>query len=104
LNRFGFDVAEANTGEGALAVLEACRPHVAIAELTLPRDDEFQLRVRTATIPYIVTTTNDTLAAPPDAVSVLMKPFSLQTLLEEVRRSLRARKGRSTSGVGEDGD
>lgn len=88
LGRFGFQVEEAATGDAAVAIVETSHPHVAIAELTLPRDDEFQARVRERGIPYIVTATNDIGFVPPDAAAVLMKPFPLAALLNEVRRVL----------------
>jgi DNA-binding response OmpR family regulator len=55
LEQFGFQVEEATTGEAAVAIVEMCHPQVAIAELTLPRDDAFQARVREHGIPYVVT-------------------------------------------------
>jgi DNA-binding response OmpR family regulator len=97
LDRFGFLVEEAATGEAAVAIVDTCHPHVVIAELTLPRDDELQARVRERGIPYIVTATNDIGFVPPGAAAILMKPFPLGALLNEVRRVLtlsdRARSG-----------
>jgi DNA-binding response OmpR family regulator len=89
LDRFGFDVGEAATGEAAVETLEAHRPKVAIAESTLPRDDEFLARVRAYGVPYIVTMTSDPDDSPPDAVAVLVKPFSFKALLAEIRRALK---------------
>ena len=89
LNRFGFQVEEATTGEAAVAIIGTCHPHVAIGELTLPRDDAFQARIREQGIPYIVTATSDVGIVLPDATAVLVKPFPLAELLQEVRRALR---------------
>jgi DNA-binding response OmpR family regulator len=88
LERFGFQVEQAATGEAVVAIVERCRPHVAIAELTLPRDDEFQARMRAHGIPYIATATNGSAFVPPEVAAVLMKPFPLAALLNEVRRVL----------------
>jgi CheY-like chemotaxis protein len=90
LNRFGFEVLEAATGEEALALVTALSPQVVIAELTLPRDDAFQAHVKAHGIPHIVTVTTDEGIVPPDAVVVLEKPFGLSSLVSEVRRALRA--------------
>jgi DNA-binding response OmpR family regulator len=88
LDRFGFDVGEAATGEAAVETLEVHRPKVAIAEFTLPRDDEFLARVRAYGVPCIVTMTSDLDYSPPEAVAVLVKPFSFKALLTEIRRVL----------------
>jgi CheY-like chemotaxis protein len=88
LEQLGFQVEQAATGDAAVAIVEMCHPHVAIAELTLPRDDEFQARVREHGIPYIATATNDSAFVPPEVATVLMKPFPLSALLKEVRRVL----------------
>jgi len=88
LHRLGFQVEEAATTDAAVAIVELCHPRIAIAELTLPGDHEFQASVRAHHIPYIVTATKDGVV-PPDAAAVLMKPFPLAVLLKEVRRALR---------------
>ena len=90
LGRFGFQVEEATTGEAAVAIVEMCHPQVAIAELTLPRDDDFQARVRERDIPYIVTVASDVGCTPPDAAAVLLKPFPLSSLISAVRLALSA--------------
>jgi hypothetical protein len=61
---------------------------VAIAELTLPRDDEFQARVWSRGIPYLAMASTEFYVAPPESAAVLVKPFSLTMLLTEVRRVL----------------
>ncbi len=90
LARFGFEVLAAATGEDALAFVEFRTPCAAIAELTLPRDDAFQARVRIGDVPYIVTVTNDEQAPPSYAVAVLEKPFSLDVLMAAVFRVVRS--------------
>jgi hypothetical protein len=61
---------------------------VAIAELTLPRDDEFQARVWKRGIPYVAIASTELDVAPVESAAVLVKPFSLAMLLTEVRRAL----------------
>jgi DNA-binding response OmpR family regulator len=91
LDRFGFEVLEAATGEEALAIVagSAPAPHAVIADLTLPYDDLFQDYVRSHSIPYIVTVTTDDGVVPADAVAVLEKPFSRDTLLAAIFGVLR---------------
>lgn len=88
LNRLGFQVEEAATGEAAVAIVEMAHPRVAIAEATLPRDGEFHARLKERGIPCIVMATDDIGVVPPEAAAVLMKPFPLAALLTEVRRVL----------------
>lgn len=90
LDQFGFQVAEARSGEEAAAALDASRPHVVITELTLPSTSRFRTRLtKDVHIPVIVTTTDQAAPVPPEAAGVLIKPFALATLLHEVRRVLR---------------
>jgi len=88
LERFGFQVEQAVTGEDAVSIVDNCRLRVAIAELTLPRDDEFQERVWGRGIPYVAIASTEVYTAPVESAVVLVKPFSLATLLTEVRRVL----------------
>jgi DNA-binding response OmpR family regulator len=90
LERFGFRVCEAATGEEALALVEECSPCVVIAESTLPRDDALQSYIRICRIPQIVTVTDPDGVVPSDAAAILEKPFALTALLNEVFRILRA--------------
>ena len=89
LERFGFQILEAATGEEALALAQGCLPSVVVAELTLPRDDAFQAYVRARRIPYVVTVTTDEGVVPQGAVAVLEKPFPLSALLNAVLQVLR---------------
>ena len=91
LERFGFQVEQATTGEAAAAIVEQCRPQVAVAELTLPRDDAFQRLLQTRGIPYIATASTDNPIVPSGVAAVLFKPFPLEALLADVRRVLRSR-------------
>lgn len=102
LDRLGFQVEEAATGEAAVAIVEMAHPRVAIAEVTLPRDDEFQARVRERGIPYIVMATDDIGVVPPEAAAVLIKPFPLAALLTEVRRVLTSRERAARGVIGPD--
>ena len=43
-------------------------------------------------VPFIVTVTDDAAPVPPGARAVLLKPFSLETMLAEVRRALADRQ------------
>jgi DNA-binding response OmpR family regulator len=88
LDWFGFQVEEAATGEAAVTIVETRHPKLAIADLTLACDDAFRKGVRERGIPYILTATHDTGFFPPEAAALLMKPFPLALLLEEVRRVL----------------
>lgn len=78
LSLFGFHVEEAADGDQAVAAWQTVRPHVVVTDA-----------VRR---PFIVTVTDDHAAVPPGASAVLLKPFSLGTMLEEVRRALAPRQ------------
>jgi len=91
LDHFGFELEEVTSGPAAATALDRCRPHVVVAESTLPHDDEFQALLRTRHIPYIVTVTFDMDEVPADAAAVLVKPFPLAALLTAVRHALSAK-------------
>jgi DNA-binding response OmpR family regulator len=98
LNLFGFQVEEAADGEAALAAVRSYRPHVVVTEASLPRGAELAPRLATEfKVPFIVTVTNDAVPVPPEAAAVLVKPFPLGALLEEVRKVL-SRIARSAPG------
>ena len=89
LNLFGFDVAEASTGDEAVVALNSRRPHLLIADTRLPSADRFATTVaKEFHIPVIVTTTDQGGPVPLEATGVLIKPFPLATMLNEVRRAL----------------
>src|SRR5574342_1053855 len=97
LDRMGFGVLEAGNGRRALAYIDARDAQVIVAENGLPDApvSEIADRLRAASqgVPLIVMTSDldvieDTVAGLP-FVAVLEKPFSLTTMLEEIRRLLR---------------
>jgi CheY-like chemotaxis protein len=101
LHRFHFQVFEATTGEEALTRIVAEPPQVILAELNLPSMPAGRLARwlsqswRTRHIPVIVLAGDINPAVAPDdfqrlAAGILMKPFSLRAMLEEVRRVLRS--------------
>ena len=99
LNLFGFQVEEAADGEEALAAVRAYRPHIVVIEARLPRGAELTPRLATEFhVPFIVTITDDAAPIPPEAFAVLLKPFPLTTMLEEVRKVL-SRIARSAQGT-----
>jgi DNA-binding response OmpR family regulator len=100
LDRMGFGVLEAGNGQCALEHIDASAAHVIVIENGL-RDapvSEVVDRLRGAggqAVPLIVMTSDldvvhDTAMAGLPLVAVLAKPFSLTTMLQEIRRLLRA--------------
>jgi two-component system response regulator RegX3 len=97
LSLFGFHVEEAANGEEAIAAWQTGRPHVVVADARLQRGSDLAPRLATESgVPFIITVTDDYAPVPPGASAVLLKPFSLDTMLEEVRRALAHRH----SGIG----
>jgi CheY-like chemotaxis protein len=99
LHRYGFQVEEAADGERALAAINQSPPHVILVEHDLPALSAVRLRQwlaqnwRTRHIPLIVLTANadpHKAALKPPAAGVLVKPFRLTHMLQEVRRVLRS--------------
>ncbi|HVH26704.1 MAG TPA: response regulator [Vicinamibacterales bacterium] len=99
LDRFHFQVAEAADGEQAIARIAAEPPEVILTELNLPAMPAWRLKQwlsqswRTRQIPIIVMADNlDTSAVEElrnQMAGVLMKPFPLGRMLDEIRRTLR---------------
>jgi DNA-binding response OmpR family regulator len=90
LKLFGFQVDEAANSHDATAAIERSQPHVIIAELTLPASARLRTLFTSARcIPVIVTTTDTAIPVSPQASGLLMKPFPLATLLDELRGVLR---------------
>jgi CheY-like chemotaxis protein len=86
----GYRVALAESGEQALALMAAERPHVLITDVEMPGIDGFELtrQVRatpaTATLPVLMITSSDDkheAAAAAGVTQLLGKPFSEQALL-----------------------
>lgn len=99
LSLFGFDVAEAATGDEAVVAFNVRRPHLLITDATLPHAAGFTATVaKEFQIPVIVTTTDHAGPVPLEAIGVLVKPFPLATMLNEVRRALTVAE-RSAHGV-----
>jgi two-component system OmpR family response regulator len=94
-----FGVSAAADGDELRRLVNVTRPHVIVTELALPRLAAARLTqwlgesVHTRHIPVIVTVDQfgDVRSQIGAADGVLYKPFSLSTMLEEVRRALRAR-------------
>jgi DNA-binding response OmpR family regulator len=94
-----FGVSEAADGDELRRVVTSARPHLIVAELALPRLTASRLAqwltesTHTRHIPLIVTVDHfgDAGGQIGRAQGVLRKPFSLSTMLEEVRRVLRTR-------------
>jgi DNA-binding response OmpR family regulator len=102
LDRFHFQVAEAADGEEALKRIAAEPPQVILAELNLPSMPASRLAQwlsqnwRTRQIPVIVLTgdldPSETLVSDDIrnvVAGVLMKPFTLRVMLDEIRRVMR---------------
>jgi CheY-like chemotaxis protein len=102
LDRFNFHVAEAADGEEALTHIAAEPPQLILAELNLPSMPVWRLTQwlgqswRTRQIPVIVLAGDlgeSELPTSPDfreaVEGVLVKPFTLRTMLEEIRRVMR---------------
>jgi DNA-binding response OmpR family regulator len=100
LARFNFDVAEAANGEDALKQIVSTPPRVIVAEWTLPFMPAERLCQwlaqgwRTREIPVIVVSADfDVRRRMPSVAAILVKPFSLERMLTEVRRVLRESQG-----------
>jgi len=102
LDRFNFQVAEAADGEEALTQITAEPPQVILAELNLPAMPAWRLAQwlsqswRTRQIPVIVLAGDLEASDPPVSpdfrnvvAGVLVKPFTLRTMLDEIRRVIR---------------
>ena len=106
LSRFHFDVAEASDGEQALQRILASPPQVILADWSLPSMPALRLcqwleqSWRTRNIPVILMVGHcDPTEAPPVA-AVLIKPFPLSTMLEEIRRVLRTTTSQTSGSAG----
>jgi len=100
LARFNFEVAEAANGEDALTQIVSTTPRLIVAEWTLPFMPAERLCQwlaqgwRTREIPVIVVAADfDVRRLMPSVAAILVKPFSLETMLSEVRRVLRESQG-----------
>lgn len=100
LDRFNFQVLQAAHGEQVLTQVAAEPPHVILAESNLPAMPAWRLAQwlaqnwRTRHVPVIVLAGEIDSAESQDfrnhGAGVLVKPFSLRMMLDEIRRVLRA--------------
>ncbi len=96
LERFHFDVHQAADGEELLGQIIACTPHLVIADSNLPGMPARRLRRwldqswRTRRLPIILMLSESAVAERTAAAApVLVKPFSLSAMLDEVRCAMR---------------
>ncbi|PYR48858.1 MAG: hypothetical protein DMF89_14415 [Acidobacteria bacterium] len=96
LDRFNFDVAQATNGEDALRQIVSSTPRLILTEWSLPTMPADRLcqwlaqAWQTREIPVIVVAADfEARRQMPSVASILVKPFSLETMLKEVRRVLR---------------
>jgi DNA-binding response OmpR family regulator len=88
LDMFGFRVTQAaRIEEGLGETMSGQEPDVIVTELTSATATRLASSSR---VPTIVTVTDDLHTAPPYAAAMLVKPFPLPMLLDELRRILRA--------------
>jgi DNA-binding response OmpR family regulator len=96
LDRFNFDVLEVTNGEDALKQIVSSPPKVIVTEWQLPSMPADQLcqwlseGLTTRDIPVIVVAADfEARRHTPGVAAILVKPFSLESMLTEVRRALR---------------
>jgi DNA-binding NtrC family response regulator len=88
LDLFGFNVTQsARIDDGLGSAGDGPEPEVIVTELTSATAARLASSPR---VPTIVTVTDDLHKAPRHAAAMLVKPFPLPTLLDELRRVLRA--------------
>jgi CheY-like chemotaxis protein len=93
LLRYGFEVLEASTAAEAAAIAEAHRPQVILSGLNGDSAAAFYDSLTASGPPsriVIVLLSGMDEPVPPQATSVIEKPFSLRPMLETVRQGLRS--------------
>jgi CheY-like chemotaxis protein len=102
LERFRFDVTEAADGETALQRIIAAPPQIILADWSLPAMPARRLvqwleqSWRTRQIPVIVMVADyEPGEGMAPVAGILVKPFSLASMLKEIRRVLRAQMSRA---------
>ena len=80
LGHFNFQVSEVANGEDALELISSTLPHVILTESTLPMMPASRL----------ISQEMEPNGWADRAAGVLVKPFTLAEMLEEIRRVLRA--------------
>lgn len=111
LTAAGYAVTTAESGEQAVALLAAARPHLVITDLRMGGMDGMALfeaiRRFSATLPVIILTAHGSI---PEAVAAtqlgvfgfMTKPFDSQALLEQVESALRASGASADAETAED--
>jgi len=99
LQRFHFDVLEASDGEEALQKIVSAAPQVILTEWSLPSMPARRLcqwldqSWRTRSVPVIVMIGNyEPGEGMPPVGGILIKPFPLGSMLDEVRRVIRTQQ------------
>jgi DNA-binding response OmpR family regulator len=99
LERFHFDVSKAADGDQALKRIAATPPHVILTDWSLPTMPARRLvqwldqNGHTRNIPVIVMVDDyEPGEGMPPVAGILVKPFSLAVMLDEVRRVIRIRQ------------
>jgi len=97
LQRFNFEVAEAADGEQVLQRIVSAPPHLILADWSLPAMPARRLcqwleqSWRTRALPVIVMVGGyEPGEAMPSVAGILIKPFALAVMLDEIRRVLRS--------------
>ena len=101
----GFDVERTDTGRGALAAIEHCRPDLVILDVMLPDLDGFEVARRLrqtegagTRVPVIFLTARDTTQDKVEGLRLgtddyVTKPFSIEELIERTKAVLRRSSG-----------
>ncbi len=97
LTRFGYDVQIAQTGDDAVRFFESKDYNLVITDVVMPEmDGNFIVNyIRNSGkgyIPVIGMTGSPTYAGKEGFVTVLAKPFSVETLVENVQKFIRIEK------------
>jgi CheY-like chemotaxis protein len=94
LARFGFHVLEASTATEAVEILNRYQPRVILSGLHGPQAKFLYSRLEsppsTARLGLIVLLSSIDDPVPREATGVLTKPFMLRSMLDELRREIRA--------------
>ncbi|MGE0704767.1 MAG: response regulator [Vicinamibacterales bacterium] len=100
LDHFGFHVDQVSDGDDALLAMRANQVQLVLAELSLPKvsakelADWLEREDATQRVPLIILLSDfDTDVSPllTKSAAILVKPFPLATMLQEVRKALRTR-------------
>lgn len=95
LDRYGFNVSDAANGEEALSRILVTTPRIVLIEWSLPMMSAERMSQwlaqgwRTRDVRVIALVNDEPAVRLPQPDAVLIKPFSLTTMLEEIRQILR---------------